>query len=48
MDGFENVTLSDIADIEELTNAGDQYAKVSGNDAVMLTIKSSQNIQLLM
>ena len=39
MDGFENVTLSDIADIEELTNAGDQYAKVSGNDAVMLTIQ---------
>ncbi len=39
MDGFENITLSDIADIEELTNAGEQYAKVSGNDAVMLTIQ---------
>lgn len=39
MDGFENITLSDIADIDEITNAGDQYTKVSGNDAVMLTIQ---------
>lgn len=39
IDGFENITLSDIADIDEITNAGDQYTKVSGNDAVMLTIQ---------
>lgn len=39
MEGFENVTLSDIADIDELTNADQQYAKVSGNDAVMLIVQ---------
>ena len=40
-DGVGDVRLSDVADITLLDTAGDTYAKVNGNDAVLLTISKS-------
>ena len=39
MDGIEPVCLSDVADVEEASNAAEVYAKVNGNPGVMLSIE---------
>lgn len=37
--GLENVTLSDLADIEFTDNSNEIYAKVNGNDGIVLTFQ---------
>ena len=41
VDDVGDVRLTDVADITVLDTAGDTYAKVNGNDAVLLTISKS-------
>lgn len=37
--GLENITLSDLADIEFTNNSNELYAKVNGNDGIVLTFQ---------
>lgn len=37
--GLENITLNDLADIEITNNSGELYAKINGNDGVILTFQ---------
>lgn len=37
--GIEEVKLSDVADVQMANNAGELYAKVNGNDGVLVTIQ---------
>ncbi len=39
IEGLENITLSDLADIEWSNNANEMYAKVNGNNGVILTFQ---------
>lgn len=39
IEGLENITLNDLADIEMSNNASEIYAKVNGNDGVVLTFQ---------
>ncbi|BBF44322.1 RND multidrug efflux transporter [Lachnospiraceae bacterium KM106-2] len=43
VDGLRNVKLSDVADVFETSNADEIYAKVNGNDAVLLSIQKQNN-----
>ncbi len=43
MDDVEPITLSDVADVALLDNSDVTYAKVNGNDGVMLTIQKQNN-----
>lgn len=39
IEGLENITLSDLADIETTDNSNEIYAKVNGNDGAILTFQ---------
>ncbi len=39
IEGLENITLSDLADIETTDNSDEIYAKVNGNDGAILTFQ---------
>lgn len=39
IEGLENVTLNDLADIEFTDNSNEIYAKVNGNDGIVLTFQ---------
>lgn len=39
IEGLENVTLEQLADIEMVNNSSEVYAKINGNDAVMLSFQ---------
>lgn len=39
IEGLENVTVADVADVELTDNAGEMYAKINGNDGVLLTFQ---------
>lgn len=39
VDGLENIRLCDVADVEMTDNSGAIYAKINGNDGVMITIQ---------
>ena len=39
VDGVGDVRLSDVADIALTDNAGESYAKVNGNDGVLLSFQ---------
>lgn len=39
IEGLENITLNDLADIEFSDNSNELYAKVNGNDGVVLTFQ---------
>lgn len=41
MDGIGDVRLSDVADITMLDNSGETYAKMNGNDGVILSVMKS-------
>ena len=41
MDGIGKVRLSDVATVKFVSNSGDSYAKIGGNDAVILNITKS-------
>jgi HAE1 family hydrophobic/amphiphilic exporter-1 len=41
VDGIGDVRLSDVADVTWIDNSGDAYAKVNGQDAVVLSISKS-------
>ena len=41
IDGVGTIKLSDVADITIVDNAGDSYAKINGNDAVLLSVFKS-------
>ena len=39
MDGIKPITLEDVAAVEIINNSGENYAKVNGNPAIMLSIE---------
>ena len=39
IDGIGSVTLSDVASVETTTNAGEYYAKINGNDGILLAMQ---------
>ena len=39
IEGLENVTLEQLADIEMTNNENEIYAKINGNDAVMFSFQ---------
>lgn len=41
LDGIGDVRLSDVADVTMIDNSGESYARINGNDAVMLSIMKS-------
>ncbi|MDY5847022.1 MAG: efflux RND transporter permease subunit [Bariatricus sp.] len=41
LDGIGDVRLSDVADVTLIDNSGESYARINGNDAVMLSIMKS-------
>ncbi|MCI8637829.1 MAG: MMPL family transporter [Coprococcus sp.] len=41
MDGIGDVRLTDVADVGMIDNSGDSYAKINGNDGVILSVMKS-------
>lgn len=37
-EGFDKVTLGDIADVQIVNNLGEKYAKINGNDGLLFTV----------
>lgn len=44
IEGLENVTLNDLADIEYTNNSDELYAKVNGNDGIVLTFQKQSTV----
>lgn len=38
-EGMDKITLGDVADIKEVNNLGDNYAKINGNDGLLFTVQ---------
>lgn len=43
LDGLDPITLSDVADVAVIDNSDDIYAKINGNNAVMLVVEKQNN-----
>jgi len=43
IDGFAPITLSDVADVSNFNNAKETYAKINGEDGVLLTFQKQSN-----
>jgi HAE1 family hydrophobic/amphiphilic exporter-1 len=43
IEGLDPILLSDVADVEDFNNAGETYAKINGEDGVLLTFQKQSN-----